>query len=139
MCSKTNKKLWSTQFLYDFYHIAKHISVHIVLSTLFVFNQKFKKNLNLAKILQGDSKAPPLYEEWHRHRVYLNLSIFFSSKIWISLRWFQPMIFFHTIGQPTFWPVLWEQKGSKLDCLPLILQTKLLQYHLVYYHSLTLL
>ena len=33
VCSNINQKLGLTQFLYEYYNIAKHISVHIVLST----------------------------------------------------------------------------------------------------------
>ena len=53
MCSNTTKFVW-----YDLYNIAKHIPLHIVPSTKFVLNQKFKKNI--WQISRGDSRAPLL-------------------------------------------------------------------------------
>ena len=59
-CAKTQTKSWvRCTFLYDSENIAKHISVHIVLSTLLVLNKKFKQIL-CWHILRGDSMAPLL-------------------------------------------------------------------------------
>ena len=60
-CAQTQtKSLGQCNFLYDSYNIAKHISVHIVLSTLFVLNQKVKKSNvgRFSSVTQGHLSYP---------------------------------------------------------------------------------
>ena len=64
VCSNTNQKLWSMQYLYDSYNIAKYILLHIVFKIV-PKNSKVQKNLNLANFtgwLKGTSLT--LWELW---------------------------------------------------------------------------